>query len=74
MIIKGSFVNEKGDVVGVTITLTATGTDLEIEPDGELEFAADDTWLSSTDAPSTCTLEATWAICSRASTRTARWR
>ena len=43
MTIKGSFVNEKGDVVGVTITLTATGTDLAIEPDGELEFAADDT-------------------------------
>ena len=43
MTIKGSFVNAKGDVVGVTITLTATGTDLEIEPDGELEFAADDT-------------------------------
>lgn len=43
MKIAGEFVNEKGDVVGVTITLTATGKDMEVEPDGELEFAADDT-------------------------------
>ncbi len=44
MTIAGSFVNMKGDVVGVTITLaTAKGDDVAIEPDGVLEFAADDT-------------------------------
>ena len=43
MKIAGEFVNRKGDVVGVTITLSATGTDIEIEPDGDLEFAAEDT-------------------------------
>lgn len=43
MKIAGEFVNRKGDVVGVTITLSATGTDIEIEPDGDLEFDVDDT-------------------------------
>lgn len=43
MKISGSYVNKKGDVVGVTITLGATGDDIEIEPDGVLEFAADET-------------------------------
>lgn len=43
MKIAGEFVNRKGDVVGVAITLSATGTDIEIEPDGDLEFADEDT-------------------------------
>ena len=43
MRIAGEYVNEKGDVVGVTMTLTASGGGMEIEPDGILEFAADDT-------------------------------
>ena len=86
MIIKGSFVNEKGDVVGVTLTLTATGADLEIEPDGELEFAADDTVTidsgvnDSLDVAQqhgcTISLHALSYVesCSRASIRTGRWR
>jgi hypothetical protein len=43
MKIAGEYVNEKGDVVGVTITLSATGSDIEIEPGGDLEFSAEDT-------------------------------
>lgn len=44
MKIEGSFVNNKGDIVAVVITIAgATGNDIAIEPDGVLEFAADDT-------------------------------
>lgn len=44
MKIEGSFVNNKGDIVAVAITIAgATGNDIAIEPDGVLEFAADDT-------------------------------
>lgn len=44
MKIEGSFVNNKGDIVAVVITIAgATGNDIAIEPDGMLEFAADDT-------------------------------
>lgn len=44
MKIEGSFVNNKGDIVAVVITIAgATGNDIAIEPDGLLEFAADDT-------------------------------
>lgn len=44
MKIEGSFVNNKGDIVAVVITIAgATGNDMAIEPDGVLEFAADDT-------------------------------
>lgn len=43
MTIAGEYVNMKGDVVWVTITLTASGGNMAIEPDGALEFAADDT-------------------------------
>lgn len=44
MKIEGSFVNRKGDVVKVTITISSsTASDITIEPDGVLEFAVDDT-------------------------------
>ena len=44
MKIEGSFVNNKGDIVAVVITIAgATDNDIAIEPDGVLEFAADDT-------------------------------
>ena len=44
MKIEGSFVNNKGDIVAVVITIAgATGNDIAIEPDGVLEFAAEDT-------------------------------
>ena len=44
MKIEGSFVNNKGDIVAVVITIAgATGNDIVIEPDGVLEFAAEDT-------------------------------
>ena len=44
MKIEGSFVNNKGDIVAVVITIAgATGNDIAIDPDGLLEFAADDT-------------------------------
>lgn len=43
MTISGEYVNMKGDVVGVTITLATGGDVMAIEPDGVLEFAADDT-------------------------------
>ena len=44
MKIEGSFVNNKGDIVAVVITIAgSTGNDIAIEPDGVLEFAADDT-------------------------------
>jgi len=44
MKIEGSFVNNKGDIVTVVITIAGTtGNDIVIEPGGVLEFAADDT-------------------------------
>ncbi len=44
MKIEGSYVNKKGDTVTVEITIPgSTANDIAIEPDGVLEFAADDT-------------------------------
>ena len=44
MKIEGSYVNKKGDTVTVSIIVAgSTGNDIAIEPDGVLEFAADDT-------------------------------
>ncbi len=43
MKIAGEYVNKKGDVVGVAITTGTTDADIAIEPDGVLEFAAEDT-------------------------------
>ena len=44
MKIEGSFVNRKGDTVTVTISVAGSkAADMSIEPDGVLEFAADDT-------------------------------
>ena len=44
MKIEGSYINRKGDTVTVTIEIAGSkASDITIEPDGVLEFAADDT-------------------------------